>query len=269
MTSRATQLLQPPDKDALWRLYHENSKVNLLDAHPSDASVVLRMQASAESLEFRGYAIVPLPEPKQLLMALSDVIARRASARAFTKDSISQIELSTLLFCSCGISRGNSGTDFPRPFRVAPSGGALYPLEVFVYCARVVGLDAGLYHFNPVNPAFRLIDSSENFGRTLTESFIQQELAESAAVIVMMCAFFDRSTFKYGERGYRFIMLEAGHMAQNICLAATGLSLSCVPVGGFLDRKIDTLLSVDGISQSVVYTACIGGPRRGDHEKSD
>src|SRR5262249_22497819 len=120
--------------EELWSLFHENSKVTLYDAHPNDAAVVTRMQAMAESLEFRGCRVVRLPGPGRIDVGLTDAINERISARSLTPELISCEELSTLLQYSFGVSRDNAGTSFPRPFRVAPSGGALYPIEPFLYC---------------------------------------------------------------------------------------------------------------------------------------
>ncbi len=148
--------------DEVWSLFHENSKVSLLDSHPSDAAVVGRMQAMAEALAFRGCPLVPLPPPRQIGMGLTDAIQQRVSARSLTPDAISGEELSTLLQFCFGVSRDNADTQFPRPFRVAPSGGALYPIEPFLYCRSVADVPRGLYHFNAAASELRLIaDHSE------------------------------------------------------------------------------------------------------------
>ena len=77
-------------------------------------------------------------------------------------------------------------------------------------------------------------------------------------MIVFITAVFERSVFKYGDRGYRFVLLEAGHVAQNINLAVTALGLGCVNIGGFFDRDIDEFLGIDGLTHSSVYLMAIG-----------
>jgi SagB-type dehydrogenase family enzyme len=259
--SNSERLLENGRED-LWCLYHENSKVTPLDAHPSDGAVVARMQASADSLTFKGYPLTELPPSKQLIIPLSQAIVQRESARSFIPDRLSAEEIATILWSSHGVSRENANTDFPRPFRVAPSGGALYPIEVFMYCSIDQELQSGLYHYGASSRELRFLNASQHLGSALIDAFVQKDLAKSASAIFIMTAFFDRSTFKYGERGYRFVMIEAGHIAQNIALVATGLGISCVSVGGYFDRTMDRLLDLDGTYQSVIYTVLVGGPRR-------
>jgi SagB-type dehydrogenase family enzyme len=87
----------------------------------------------------------------------------------------------------------------------------------------------------------------------------QANLAFDASLMLMITAAFNRSTFKYGARGYRFALLEAGHVAQNVNLAVTELGLGCFNVGGFYDRVADRFLGLDGLGQSTVYMTAIGG----------
>lgn len=245
----------------LWSLYHENSKVTSLDPHPNEESVVKRMQSMAESLEFTGYPIVSLPPSRHLHMSVTESIRRRVSARTLTTVEVSGDELATILDSSFGMSRSNVDTPFPRPFRVAPSGGALYPIEPFVYCRSVQDIDPGLYHFSVSEGHLRRINSSAAMSDEIANAFQQSELARVASAILLMAGFFARSTFKYGERAYRFVLIEAGHIGQNIALVSTGLGLSCVTVGGFFDRALDATLNFDGVWQSVIYSVLIGGPR--------
>jgi SagB-type dehydrogenase family enzyme len=140
-----------------------------------------------------------------------------------------------------------------------PSGGALYPLELYLYAASVDGLERGLYHCDPLDgelDVLRTADLSEDVRHCL----VQADLASGAAAIVFVTAVFERTTFKYGDRGYRFALLEAGHLAQNFCLAATAAGLASAPIGGYADRDVDRLLAVDGVTESTVYVLLLGTP---------
>jgi len=88
---------------------------------------------------------------------------------------------------------------------------------------------------------------------------VQKNLAYDSSVLFFITALFERATFKYGDRGYRFVLLEAGHVAQNINLASGGLRLGCMNIGGFFDRQIDDLLGLDGVTHSTVYLVAVGG----------
>ena len=144
-----------------------------------------------------------------------------------------------------------------------PSGGALYPLEIFFHTTHVGALEAGLYHFNPMQNRLRLLRYGDN-SRRLSDALVQRNLAVDASLIVFITAVFERSVFKYGDRGYRFVLLEAGHVAQNLALTATGMGLGCLNVGGFADRQIDDLLGLDGIDHSTIYLAAVGAPSEGE-----
>ncbi len=86
------------------------------------------------------------------------------------------------------------------------------------------------------------------------------ELLDAAALLVVVTGVFWRSRFKYGLRGYRFTLLEAGHLGQNLLLAAAALDLAALPVGGFYDRRVERLLGVDGVNESALYLFAVGRP---------
>lgn len=258
------RLILRSNDDAPWELLHENSKVSFVEPHPvhkrwpSDAFVVASMNALER---VKSYADAPkialpttLPSSRQPLDA---VILNRESAHAFGSGALSTEQLAKVLWLSYGISRTNEGTPYPRPFRMVPSGGALYPLELYVHATRVDQLEPGLYHYNPeehVLDQLRLGDESEQIARHL----VQGDLARSAAAIVFITAIFARSTFKYGDRGYRFVLIEAGHLSQNANLVAQEMGLATLNVGGYADRAVDRYLGADGLNEGTVYLLLLG-----------
>ena len=254
-------VLSRGDPDLTWELFHENSKTNPYIYPPSDEEVLAVMSMRWESLPFEGYPVIPLPlERTRLNLSVEEAITRRTTARNMAPVPIRLEDAATLLYCAYGITRQNIGTNFPRPFRTVPSGGALYPLELFFYSEHVQGLAPGIYYYNPtVNALSRVREGNES--QRLAGVLVQPELVEQASMIVFITALFERSTFKYGDRGYRFVLLEAGHVAQNLNLAAVGLGLSCVNLGGFFDRRADDLLDLDGLAHSTVYLIAIGQDR--------
>jgi SagB-type dehydrogenase family enzyme len=146
---------------------------------------------------------------------------------------------------------------FPRPFRTVPSAGAMYPLEIYFHNAHVEGLKAGLYHYNSaMNHVCILREGDESRG--IGAAVVQPQIVHNASLIVFITAMFERTTYKYGDRGYRFVLLEAGHVAQNINLVVNGLGLGCVNLGGYFDRQIDDLLGLDGVTHSTIYMIAVG-----------
>jgi SagB-type dehydrogenase family enzyme len=141
--------------------------------------------------------------------------------------------------------------------RPVPSGGALYPLELYPAVLHVDGVAAGVYHYHPYR--HRLARLAPVTRAQVAATLVAPELAESAAVLLVVTAVFWRSRFKYGPRGYRFALLEAGHLAQNVLLVAAAAGVSALPVGGFYDRSLDELVGADGLEEAVVYAVLIGG----------
>ena len=176
---------------------------------------------------------VGLPAPAPLAGRLDDVLARRRSSAAEVLRPVALDELAAILVGSYGAS--------PRlgkpPRRPVPSGGALYPLELYVAAATVRGLAPGLYHFQPFRRCLSLL-APLDWSRFRAALVDPSPLDTSAALLVVTAVFW-RSRIKYGLRGYRFGLLEAGHLVQTIQLAATDLGLSALPVGGFFDRRLD------------------------------
>ncbi len=230
------------EEDLAWEMFHENSKLTRFDIPPPDHEVLARMSELAESLSFSGYPVLELPESRlPLSMTLGDAVIGRSTLKRMGPVPVDLETLATLLHCGYGITRDERELGYPRAFRASPSAGALYPLEIFVHCAHASGFENGLYHFHPVENHLRLLrvgDQSES----LATGLVNQNNVHDASLIFFITAVFERSTFKYRDRGYRFALIEAGHSAQNVNLAAFSLGLGTINVGGFYDRKIDDFL---------------------------
>jgi SagB-type dehydrogenase family enzyme len=250
--------VSPGDTDLLWETFHENSKISIFDIPPSDHDVLKRMADLAESLSFHGYPVLALPElPAQLTISLSEAILKRSTAKQITSQPVDLETVATLLHFAYGTTRDQRTLGYPRAFRAAPSGGALYPLEIYFHCAHALGFQNGLYHYNPTENHLRLIRSGDHT-QTIAHALVQPNVAHDASLIIFITALFDRSTFKYGDRGYRFALMEAGHVAQNINLTALGFDLGSINLGGFYDRRIDGFLDLDGLTHSTLYIVAIG-----------
>jgi len=247
-----------PDADFVWETFHENSKISMFHSPPSDDDVLAHMKELAESLEYHGYPLVELPKTRApLALPLGDAILRRTTARRMTSASVSLPAVATLLHCAYGVSRDQRSRGYPRSFRCVPSGGALYPLELYFYAAPNTECGSGLYHYNPAREHVRLLRKGD-LSEVIAGALVQPHIAHDASMIFFITALFARSTFKYGDRGYRFALIEAGHVAQNINLAAAGLGLGSINVGGFYDRRIDDFLNLDGLAHSTVYLVAVG-----------
>ncbi len=146
-----------------------------------------------------------------------------------------------------------------QTYRTAPSGGALFPLDLWVAAHRVDGLGEGVYHYEPLAHALERIRGADA-RQEVVDAFAFGETVGTAAFSLFVSAAFWRSRFKYGLRSYRFVLLEAGHVVQNLLLGAEALGLAGVALGGFFDTRADALLDLDGVNEGVVYSAAIGTP---------
>ncbi len=188
---------------------------------------------------------------------LFEAIQKRSSKREMTGGKISLDEVSLLLKYSCGITRRAVNGDGRRS---QPSGGARYPLET--YCLIVKpgkGLEPGLFHYDVKNHRLDILWKKE-FTKEDLDKIASYEFVKDASLLIFLTAIFWRTQNKYGERGYRFILQESGHIGQNIYLLSEAMNLKCCALGGFRisDEQIEKLLNIDGVTESLVYTDVIG-----------
>ena len=195
------------EEGGLWELFHENSKTTAWDRPLSSQEVSARMSAMWPSLPYEGYPATDLPEPGHLGMALSEAIRRRITARNLQGCSVTLAQIGTMLFHSYGETRLNTDTGYPRPFRVIPSGGGLFPLEIYFHTCRTDDLAPGLYHYNPNQKQVRQLREGD-LSHRISAGFVQPELVMNSAFQVFVTAMFERSVFKYriaaiGSRSWR------------------------------------------------------------------
>ncbi|RMH06926.1 MAG: SagB/ThcOx family dehydrogenase [Nitrospirae bacterium] len=251
-------LLPCCQEQRVWELFHENSKLSPFDIPLSPEAVLERLQTLQETIEFHGYPSIKLPDTLlSLTCSLDEALRARTSCRELQPYRFSIEELATLLQYGYGVNGRTRALPFPRATRVVPSAGALYPLELFFYSACLSTLQPGVYHYHPPKHQLRFLRPG-NHTATLAEMFVQSALVAQASLMVFIVGVFERSVFKYGERGYRYLLLEAGHVAQNLNLTATALGIASVNLGGFFDRRLDQFLDLDGVTLSTLYCVAFG-----------
>jgi SagB-type dehydrogenase family enzyme len=257
---REPDLLDPAE------CYHEASKVSPTQIG-RQIDGVRRLDSSPELQVSSARAVRRLPVPQGALppprrpdLALWDAIERRRSRREFSACALAANELAALLHAAYGVTHALEGPDGRRmlPLRAVPSGGALYPLELYAAALRVDGVEPGLYHFDPLRGSLGVVSTALTAGDVARLS-TYPEIVAGCAALLLVAAVFGRTRFKYGLRGYRFALLEAGHVGQNVVLTATALGLAAVPLGGFYDRATDEFLGLDGVNESTLYTIAVGG----------
>lgn len=241
----------------IWEDYHENSKLGRFDQMVADSFIHDRMEKYVQALDYGRLFEVKLPDKiKDVGMPLGQAVSQRVTSRHFSNEPLAFADAAAILHYAYGINRDNKDTEYSRPFRNSPSAGALYPLDIFIHATAIEGLEKGIYHYNLLTNSLRFFDSG-NREKDLHRIVVQEELLP-AGMMIFITAQFERTLFKYKDRGYRFVLLDAGHLAQNINLVATALGLGCVNIGGYYDREADELLSLDGLTQSTIYMTAVG-----------
>jgi SagB-type dehydrogenase family enzyme len=161
--------------------------------------------------------------------------------------------LSQLLWSTHGITGRAGGTEL----RNAPSAGACYPIDAYVVANGVTGLEQGLYRYLPEDHALMEIRLGD-VGSEIARAALGQRMCRQASVTFVWTAVIPRTTGRYGDRGHRYIFLDAGHVGQNMYLAATALGYGCCTIGAFEDPAMNEALGVDGKIETVVYAASVG-----------
>jgi len=198
---------------------------------------------------------IKLPGPSTERDAnLWDIVLKRRSVRNYAADLFLPLgTLSDLLWATQGITADTGEFQF----RSAPSAGALYPIETYIMARAVEGLDQGIYHFRPHAFDLELIKPGD-FSIAAAKAALGQGIVANAQVTFLWTAIVGRSKWKYGQRAYRYIYLDAGHIAQNLYLAGTAEGLGVCGIGALFDDQVNALIGVDGVEETVVYMATVG-----------
>ena len=199
-----------------------------------------------------GTPTIPLPRlPATGGPSVEAAIARRRSVRDYADRPVTLEQLARLLHYTTGV------TDPARGFRAAPSAGALYPIEVYPVVFRVEGLAPGVYHYLVGQHALALVRAGD-IRPDVHRAALFQSMVTTAALVLVLTGVPARVTAKYGDRGQRYLLLEAGHISENAYLEATALGLGCCAIGAFVDVEVDRLLGVDGHAESSVFMLALG-----------
>ncbi len=214
-----------------------------------------------------GSRCVSLPKSVEPRMDLGEIIRRRRSVRRYTGEAMPLAYLATIIRAACGIT-GHTAEKDGVPglaLRSTPSGGALYPIDLHVAALHVESLTRGLYVYDPRHDELwqtgddgeveALLEALALPGQIITE--------KQASVVFLLVGRPWRSMRKYGDRGMRYVFLEAGAMAEHINLAAVALGFGSVDCGSFYDDEAHEALQVDGLYEALIHSVFLGKPEKG------
>lgn len=250
-------------ESSLSEIFHENTKLTPLSARVFGQRIAA-FQASKilKRITSKPYKIYSLADRVELpsaepANALEETIASRRSQRRFTGEAVSAEQLARLL----RFSYGRTGRSGEHNKRAVASGGALYPLEIYVAARNVEGLEPWLYHYDVEGHSLDVV-RRENRWPALKECLALQDMddPDSCSAVLFVTAIFSRSTIKYFDRAYRMILMEAGEVAQSLALVATALGLGGYFLGGFLDDTLSGVLDIDGVEEAPLLPMVLGVP---------
>lgn len=249
-------------------LYQENSVLNPARGPAFQERIMSYTKVSGDVLAlpnahaktYPHCSRIALPDGPRRRHPVERTIWKRRTRRAFTRKGISLLQLGRVLRCAYGVTGRSADDSAPFPvtdLRACPSAGALYPLEVYPVVLRSRKLSVGVYHYNVPDHALERLVAGD-FRSQLESNLLGIEMAPGADAALLISCVLDRTLTKYGERGYRFILIEVGHLAQNVALACEAFGLNSVYIGGFYEDGLAELLGTDRRHEPVQYVILLG-----------
>jgi SagB-type dehydrogenase family enzyme len=185
-------------------------------------------------------------------VSVERALALRRSIRDYRDTPLALADVSQLLWAAQGVTSPREG------YRTAPSAGATYPLELYTVSGRIMGLTAGVYRYAPHQHDLVVVRGGD-VRTALAAAALGQTFIEQAAIILVIAAVYERTTRRYGERGIRYVHMEAGHASQNVYLQAVALRLGTVVVGAFDDTRVQQILQIPA-GEHPLYLMPVGRP---------
>ena len=232
-------------------VYHQWSKPGVIDVLGTVANW------GEQPALYKTYGDAPqikLPAPRlDGGVATEAAIQQRRSVRSYADAPMTLDELSRVLFLMDGISTDRWG----NAVRNAPSSGALYPIEAYAVVHNVAGLTPGVYHYGVQHHTLAQIKQAD-LRDLVVQQGLQQAFLGECNVVIFLTMIMQRMRPKYQDRSYRYGLIEAGHLGQNIYLAATSMGLGACAIGAYMDDAINDMLGIDGVEEFSVYMLSVG-----------
>lgn len=213
--------------------------------------------------------VITLPNPQTVRATNNDfraILENRTSGRDYSEEPLSLAELSYLLWLTQGVKEIKESPKNSVTLRTVPSAGARHPFETYLYINRVEEVQAGLYFYNAAKHSLVLLDSAPETLDKLWLACNRQKMFKTAAVNFIWSAIPNRTAWRYGERSWRYILLDAGHVCQNLYLAGESINCGVCAIGSFVDEFINEYLGLDGENEFVIYVASLG--KKGNAEEA-
>jgi SagB-type dehydrogenase family enzyme len=209
----------------------------------------------------KNQAVIDLPVPDTLpnpSVSLRSLVEGRLSHRRYAATPLTLAELSYLLWCTQGVK-----VVLPQATRrTVPSAGSRHAFETFILANRVDGLAPGLYRFMAVDHVLAVVDTGAGLAERVMAACLDQKHVTDSAAMFIWTADVYRMAWRYGERGYRYLLLDAGHTCQNLYLAAESIRCGVCAIAAFDDDALNTVLGLDGEQQFALYAGTVGKKKK-------
>lgn len=226
-------------------------------SQPPSAQLLGHPPPSLELPYTKAKTLIPLPAPENIALPvfdLRDAIESRESIRNYSAESLTLAEMAYLLWCTQGIRH----VDRIFTLRTVPSAGARHAFETYLLINRVEDVPPGLYRYLALEHRLAEESRDPDIARQIAAGCLNQQHILKSAATFLWTAVPGRMTWRYGERGYRYLHLDAGHVCQNLYLAALSVGCGVCAIAAFDDAVMNRLLGIDGEEQFLIYVATVG-----------
>jgi SagB-type dehydrogenase family enzyme len=202
--------------------------------------------------------VIALPKPQEIKTGFVDLrltIEQRTSIRDYQNIPLTINEFSYLLWCTQGVNSVHKNS-FTK--RNVPSAGARHALETYLLINNIEGINPGLYRFLAIEHSLISVSADKDIADRIIRACSNQSFIKSSAVTFIWAAVQDRMTWRYGDRGFRYMLLDAGHICQNLYLSAESINCGTCAIGAFSDDELNSVLGLDGREMFVIYLATVG-----------
>jgi SagB-type dehydrogenase family enzyme len=235
--------------------FMENTKYKYLKE--TDQVMGLPQPELADALR-ADRVVIDLPAPASLKpqkVDLTEAMVSRVSVRQYSDEPLTLDELSYLLWVTQGVKQVTSR---PATLRTVPSAGSRHPFETYLLINRVVGLEPGIYHYAALDHKLERVSVEPGLVDRVTLALFRQGMVRESAVTFLWVAVAYRTKWRYTERGYRYMHLDAGHVCQNLYLGVQAVGCGCCGIAAFNDELVAEVLDIDGVERFGIYMAVVG-----------
>jgi SagB-type dehydrogenase family enzyme len=208
---------------------------------------------TGEIIPLPAVGVIPKPD-----MSLWQAIEQRRSLRTYAEQSLSQAELSFLLWATQWVRDFRANEKVEVAFRNVPSAGARHPFETYLLINKVEGIKPGIYYYHPIKHGLILFKEGAECSESVLTATFGQEMVTTGAVTFIWVAVPYRTSWRYSQRGYRYLYIDAGHVGQNLHLAAEAIGAGACMIGAYYDEGMNELVGLNHKDSFVIYMAALG-----------